>query len=206
MIINPFRNPTATLEKFCRQGILVCMSNSPSSSSDSDPAPQAHGTIPTKGRLGGVDYGTVRIGVAISDPSQMLASPLEVYQARGAALDAKYFKQLVKTENLVGWVVGLPIHLSGQASDKSREATVFGNWLAAETGLPVVWVDERFSTARAREILNESNLSGKKRKAQLDKIAAQVLLTTFLESDRSAIVLPLGIDDQPEQGQSDTDR
>ena len=160
-----------------------------------DPPPK----VPSKGRLGGVDYGTVRIGVAISDPSQMLASPLEVYQARGKTLDAKYFQQLVKTEKLVGWVVGLPIHLSGQPSDKSREATSFGNWLAIETGLPVVWVDERFSTARAREILNESNLSGKKRKAQLDKIAAQVLLTTFLESDRSEVLAPQSIDDHPER-------
>jgi len=128
----------------------------------------------------------------------MLASPLEVYQARGPALDAKYFQKLVKTEKLVGWVVGLPIHLSGQPSDKSREATTFGNWLGTATELPVVWVDERFSTARAREILNQSNLSGKKRKAQLDKIAAQVLLTTFLESDRSEVLVPQSIDDQPD--------
>ena len=172
------------------------MSEPLASAADNFPNPPPE--LPTKGRLGGVDYGTVRIGVAISDPSQMLASPLEVYQARGKALDAKYFQQLVKTEKLVGWVVGLPIHLSGQPSDKSREATSFGNWLATETGLPVVWVDERFSTARAREILNESSLSGKKRKAQLDKIAAQVLLTTYLESDRSEVLVPRSIDDPPE--------
>ena len=172
------------------------MSDPLSSASDSlpDPTPE----LPAKGRLAGVDYGTVRIGVAISDPSQMFASPLEVYQARGAALDARYFQQLAKTEKLVGWVVGLPIHLSGQPSDKSREATTFGNWLATETGLPVAWVDERFSTARAREILNQSNLSGKKRKAQLDKIAAQVLLATYLESDRTDVLIPRSIDDQPE--------
>ena len=173
------------LEKCRRQVILICMSDTPTSSAERLPDPPAE--LPTKGRLGGVDYGTVRIGVAISDPSQMLASPLEVYQARDKSLDAKYFQQLVKIEKLVGWVVGLPIHLSGQASEKSDEAVSFGNWLAAETGLPVVWVDERFSTARAREILNQSSLSGKKRKAQLDKIAAQVLLTTYLESDRSAV-------------------
>ena len=173
------------LEKCRRQVILNGMSDTPTSSADRLPDPPAE--LPARGRLGGVDYGTVRIGVAISDPSQMLASPLEVYQARNKSLDAKYFQQLVKIEKLVGWVVGLPIHLSGQASEKSGEAISFGNWLAAETGLPVVWVDERFSTARAREILNQSSLSGKKRKAQLDKIAAQVLLTTYLESDRSAV-------------------
>lgn len=147
-------------------------------------------SIATSGRLGGIDYGTVRIGVAISDPGQSIASPLEVYQVRSPDLNAKYFRRLAETEKLVGWVVGLPVHMSGDHSDKSREAMAFGNWLSQETELPVVWVDERFSTARAREILNQSNLSGKKRKAQLDKIAAQVLLTTYLESDRDRVVLP----------------
>ena len=165
--------------------------------SSTDRLPDQPSELPTKGRIGGVDYGTVRIGVAISDPSQMLASPLEVYQARDKKLDAKYFQQLVKIEKLVGWVVGLPIHLSGQASEKSREAISFGNWLAAVTSLPVAWVDERFSTARAREILNQSSLSGKKRKAQLDKIAAQVLLTTYLESDRVEVQVWQSLDDQP---------
>lgn len=181
------------MENSGSQVILICMSDTNASSADR--LPDQPSELPTKGRLGGVDYGTVRIGIAISDPSQMLGSPLEVYQARDKKLDAKYFQQLVKIEKLVGWVVGLPIHLSGQASEKSREAIAFGNWLAEETGLPVVWVDERFSTARAREILNQSSLSGKKRKAQLDKIAAQVLLTTYLESDRSAVEVR-SIDDE----------
>jgi putative Holliday junction resolvase len=148
------------------------------------------GCIEPTGRLGGIDYGTVRIGVAISDPGQSIASPLEVYQVRSPNLNGKYFRRLAETEKLVGWVVGLPVHMSGDHSDKSREAMAFGNWLSKQTGLPVVWVDERYSTARAREILNQSNLSGKKRKAQLDKIAAQVLLSTYLDGDRDQIVLP----------------
>ena len=64
--------------------------------SSTDRLPDQPSELPTKGRIGGVDYGTVRIGLAISDPSQMLASPLEVYQARDKKLDAKYFQQLVK--------------------------------------------------------------------------------------------------------------
>ncbi|MCL4166746.1 UNVERIFIED_CONTAM: hypothetical protein GTU68_022490 [Idotea baltica] len=146
--------------------------------------------IPAKGRLGGIDYGTVRIGVAISDPGQSIASPLEVYQVRSPDLNAKFFNALAHSEKLVGWVVGLPVHMSGDHSEKSREAMAFGNWLSEQTGIPVVWVDERYSTARAREILNQSNLSGKKRKAQLDKIAAQVLLSTYLDGDRDRVILP----------------
>lgn len=139
-------------------------------------------TLPTAGRLAGIDYGTVRIGIAITDPSQTIASPLEVYTRRNEKLDAKFFVDLVALERLVGFVVGLPVHISGDASEKSREAVAFGKWLAATTRLPVVWFDERYTTALARDVLNQSNLSGKKRKAQLDKLAAQILLAAYLES------------------------
>lgn len=142
--------------------------------------------IVSKGRLAGIDYGTVRIGVAISDPNQTIASPLEVYTRRNLDLDAKYFKELARIEELVGFVVGLPVHMSGDESQKSKEAVAFGVWLFECTSVPVTWIDERYSTAMARELLNQSNLSGKKRKAQLDKLAAQILLTAYLESSEQA--------------------
>ena len=142
-------------------------------------------SLPHQGRLAGIDYGTVRIGVAISDPSQKLSSPFEVYQRRTLKLDEKYFRELAKSERLAGWVVGLPVHMSGDASEKSNEAVAFGKWLGEVTGVPVTWFDERFTTALAREALNQSNLSAKKRKARLDKMAAQILLAAFLESDRT---------------------
>ena len=63
----------------------------------------------------------------------------------------------------------------------------FGQWIAKTTSLPVNWVDERFTTAAAREMLNASSMSGKKKKASLDKIAAQVILSTYLESDRTKV-------------------
>lgn len=139
--------------------------------------------IPNKGRLCGIDYGTVRIGIAISDPGQSIASPLETYNRRTEALDAKYFLQLAKTEELVGFVVGLPVHMSGDASEKSTEAVKFGTWVFEQTEIPVAWVDERYSTAMAREMLGQSNMSGKKRKSMLDKIAAQILLSAYMDSE-----------------------
>ena len=157
-----------------------------------DPATQI--PLPASGRLAGIDYGTARIGVAISDPSQHWASPLETWQCSGTTMlssDEAHFKKLATTEELVGWVVGLPLHISGQPSEKSVEAIAFGNWLSEKTGLGVNWIDERFTTAAAREILNASSLSGKKRKAKLDQIAAQVILKTYLESDRNRIVAPI---------------
>ena len=154
----------------------------------SDPTqPDVGLSLPTEGRLCGIDFGTVRIGVSISDPGQTISSPLETYQRRSVDLDSKYFQNLVKEERVVGFVVGLPVHMSGDPSQKSREAIAFGKWLNAETGIPVAWIDERYTTAMAREALNQSNLSGKKRKAQLDKLAAQILLSVYLESGEQAV-------------------
>ena len=138
--------------------------------------------LPTSGRLAGIDFGTVRIGVALSDPTQIISSPLETYHRRTPQLDAKYFVNLVDRETIVGFVVGLPVHMSGDASRKSQEAVEFGSWLSEQTGIPVAWIDERYTTAMARELVSHSNLSGKKRTAQLDKLAAQILLAAYLES------------------------
>ena len=156
------------------------MSDANESSNPNEDSPAD--VLPLDGRLAGIDFGTVRIGVAICDPSQTIASPLETYTRRSIELDAKYFQGLVKDERIVGFVVGLPIHMSGDASQKSKEAVAFGEWLRTATDLPVDWIDERYTTAMAREMLSHSNLSGKKRKAQLDKLAAQILLATYLES------------------------
>ena len=149
------------------------------------PTPQSTTPLPSSGRLAGIDFGTVRIGIAISDPSQTWASPLETYQVRSPDLDAEFFQALAEREMLVGWVIGLPLHTSGQPSKKSNQAVAFGQWIANATSLPVNWIDERFTTAAAREMLNSSSMSGKKKKSHLDKIAAQVILSTYLESDRT---------------------
>lgn len=137
-------------------------------------------SLPAEGRLAGIDFGTVRIGVAISDPGQTIATPLEVLTRRTLELDRQYFMNLVQAEQLVGFVVGLPVHMSGDASAKSKQAIEFGSWLSEVTALPVDYIDERYTTAMAREMLNQTGLSGKKRKAMLDKLAAQVILAAYL--------------------------
>ena len=137
--------------------------------------------IPESGRILSIDFGTARIGVAVSDPGQSIASPLEIRQVQGAEQDGKYFQKLVDAEQAVGFVVGLPVHMSGDESKKSREAVAFGRWLRETTGLPVTFNDERFSTAMAKEICAQLGLKGPKRKAHLDKIAAQVILASWLE-------------------------
>lgn len=148
--------------------------------------------LPATGRLAGIDFGTVRIGIALSDSRRTLASPHDVYQPRGAAADARYFQQLVAMEQIVGFVVGLPVHLDGRESQKSREARRFGDWLATTTGRPVVFFDERFTTVEADAYLGAAKLTKKQRQARRDKLAAQIMLAAYLESPSAAPPAALG--------------
>jgi putative Holliday junction resolvase len=141
--------------------------------------------LPRQGRLAGIDYGTVRIGVAITDPDQRLASPLENYTRRDLAADSTWIKQLAATERIAGFVVGLPVHTTGEESQKSAEARRFGAWLAETTQLPVRYFDERFTTANAEALLLDAGLTKKQRQERLDKLAAQILLAAYLESTRT---------------------
>ena len=140
--------------------------------------------LPRQGRLAGIDYGTVRIGVAITDPDQRLASPLENYTRRDLAADAQWIKKLAQSERIAGFVVGLPVHTTGEESQKSAEARRFGAWLVETTKLPVRFFDERFTSANAESLLLDAGLTKKRRKERLDKLAAQILLTAYLESTR----------------------
>jgi putative Holliday junction resolvase len=148
------------------------------------------------GRLAGIDYGTVRIGIALSDARQTLASPFENYTRRSLPADAEYFRRLVREEQIVQFVVGLPVHLSGRESQKSTEARAFGKWLTAETGLPVGYFDERFTSSEAEQYLGSAELTKKQRKARLDKLAAQIMLSAYLESQARGADEPQPLDDE----------
>jgi putative Holliday junction resolvase len=142
--------------------------------------------LPRSGRLAAIDYGVVRIGVAVTDPDQRLASPFENYTRRGREADAKWLLELVKSERIAGIVIGLPVHTSGSESQKSIEARKFGEWVAQTTGVPICFFDERYTTAHAEALLIEANVSRKRRKERLDKMAAQILLAAYLESSRTS--------------------
>ncbi|HJZ57085.1 MAG TPA: Holliday junction resolvase RuvX [Gemmataceae bacterium] len=136
----------------------------------------------TKGRMLGVDFGTVRIGLAVCDPDRIVASPLETYTRRGEAADAAYFAALAAAEKVVGLVVGLPLHTGGEEGVKAKEARVFGAWLGSVTALPVVFWDERFTTAAAEDALWDAGLTHKKRRDRRDRVAAQIILQSFLDA------------------------
>ena len=133
-------------------------------------------------RIAGIDFGTVRIGIAISDPEGIIASPVESYTRRGLDQDAKRFRRLVAEERVALFVVGLPVHLDGRESAKSIEARQFGQWLTELTGVPVEFFDERFTSREAEQYLLAAELTKKRRKKRIDMLAAQIMLSAYLES------------------------
>ena len=136
------------------------------------------------GRAAGIDYGHVRIGIAISDPERKIVSPLENYTRRGPEPDAQRFRRLVAEEGVVLFVVGLPLHMDGRESAKSAEARQFGQWLGAVTGVPIEFYDERLTSREAEQLLLDANLTRKRRKKRLDMLAAQIILSAYLEGIR----------------------
>lgn len=142
--------------------------------------------LPATGRLLAIDLGEVRIGLAVSDPGQVLASPAETLEVPrdqdGPAVDA--LVGAAERHEAVGLVVGEPRKLDGSEGDAVRRARWFAERLGARTGLPVALWDERFSTTEAERVMLGQDASRAERRSSLDRVAAAVLLQGVLESRR----------------------
>lgn len=149
----------------------------------------------TRSRLLGIDSGSVRIGLAVSDPARQIAFPLEIYTRRGREADAAHFRAVIEREEVGGLVVGLPVHLDGREGVKAVEARQLGRWLADLTGLPVTFYDERFTTVQAESALWGAGLTHKRRRERRDKVAAQMLLQAYLDAGCPPEAAPAPLDD-----------
>jgi putative holliday junction resolvase len=144
------------------------------------PAGRGAGGVGSSGALLGIDYGTKRIGLAVCDPDRVVASPLSTTSNDSGTF--AFFTELVARSKFVGIVVGLPLHANGDESDMSRHARAFAKRLAELTQLPVVMWDERCTSAAAESALLEAKLNWKKRKGKVDRVAAQMILQSFLDA------------------------
>jgi putative pre-16S rRNA nuclease len=143
-------------------------------------------SLPETGRLLAVDWGEVRIGLALSDETQTLASPLEtLVRRRGKRLPMGRFLELIGTHAPTGVVVGLPLTGEGEEETSAASARELAGELAERSGLPVELWDERMSTARALASIREQGGSTRGRKGDVDSLAAAVLLQHFLDARRA---------------------
>jgi len=134
-------------------------------------------------RVLGIDLGSKRIGVAVSDRSATIASPLIVLvRAKSKALDHQAIARLVIEEEAVAIVVGLPINMSGQEGPASRAARAEAKLLTTVVNVPVHLHDERRTTVEADRIMMERKMNAKQRRLVVDKVAAAVLLQSWLDA------------------------
>jgi putative Holliday junction resolvase len=130
----------------------------------------------------GIDVGTVRVGVAKSDPSGLLATPLATL-AREGAIDQ--LRDLAIEHRAFECVVGLPIALSGRVTASTEDAESFARELASVVSVPVRLVDERLSTVSASSLMRSGGKSAKKQRDSIDQAAAVIILQHLLDTERS---------------------
>lgn len=129
-----------------------------------------------------LDIGMVRIGIAKSDELEIIASPLEVYKRTNSINnDAKYIAKMVADKNIGEIVVGLPLKMDGSEGSSVEMVNEFIEKLKKFTSVPIILHDERFSTVSATNILLEGNVRREKRKDVVDKVAATIILQSFLD-------------------------
>jgi len=138
------------------------------------------------GRILALDWGEIRFGVARSDEGQILASPLTTLTRRaGKRFPMPQLLALLDAEPVVGIVVGLPISLEGAETPSSEAARALAGDVGRRTGLPVELADERFTTAIALDAVREMGGNIRGRKADVDALAATVLLQQYLDHRRA---------------------
>lgn len=133
-------------------------------------------------RILGLDVGDVRIGVAVSDPLKIIARGLDFIKRTTVKEDVEAIKELVDEHEVEEIVVGLPKMMSGEIGIQAQKVQDFAEALKAVIETPIVMWDERLSTVAATRVLIEANMSRKKRKKVVDKVAAVLILQGYLDS------------------------
>ena len=134
--------------------------------------------------LMGLDYGSKTGGVAVSDALMMTAQPLETVTRDSEKKLRKTLARIaaLAEERGVGlFVLGRPVHMDGSAGERVEKCAAFKELLEKRTGIPVVWQDERLTTAEADEILSESGVPKGDRKKYIDQVAASLILQEYMD-------------------------
>ncbi len=133
-------------------------------------------------RILALDLGEKRIGVAVSDALNIIAQSVGTIERRGMKADLKKIQGMVLEYGADKLIVGLPLNMNGTEGKSAGLAIDFVNELKKEISIEVEMMDERLTTAQGERIFLEADMSRKKRRKNLDKIAAQLILQSYLDS------------------------
>ena len=130
-----------------------------------------------------LDVGDVRIGVAVSDMLGITANPRQTYVRKGKTFedDINYFVKYAKDEDADAFVIGLPMNMDGTEGPRAEVTREFGEALKEASGLQVIYVDERLTTVSAERMLIGADVRREKRKQVIDKVAATIILQSYLD-------------------------
>ena len=142
--------------------------------------------LPQRGRVLGLDLGAKRIGIAISDPSRKIASPLYTLQRTKFTKDASKIKSLCHDDRVKGLVIGLPINMDGSEGKACQASREFSRLFYEFSGLPILLWDERLSTIAITKTMIEADLSRQRQGEVVDKMAAAYILQGALDTIGSA--------------------
>jgi putative Holliday junction resolvase len=134
------------------------------------------------GRVLAIDLGTVRVGLALSDPLRITGQPMGHLQRRILGKDLRALIDIVTEKDVVTVVLGHPLLMSGVAGERAQDAEKFAERLRAALPCPVVLWDERLTTVQAERALREGNVDGRKRRQVVDAAAAALLLQSWLDA------------------------
>lgn len=135
------------------------------------------------GRVMGIDYGQVRIGIAMSDLMKTIASPYDVIKSVSRQKDVEKIVGMAKQNEVERFVLGLPLNMDGTEGKRAQLTRAFGDMLESVSGIPVSYQDERLSSIEAEDYLLEANVRRDRRKNLIDKVAACVILEQYLSSN-----------------------
>ena len=135
-------------------------------------------------RIVGFDIGQKRIGIALSDLLGLTAQGVKTYHRKNLEADYQYLVQFIKENDVGSMVVGLPKNMNNSLGFKAEEIQNFITGLTQKVDIPVFWVDERLTTVSAERMLVDADISRKKRKNVVDKIAAVLILQLHLDKTR----------------------
>ncbi len=143
--------------------------------------------LPTAGRLLGVDVGDVRIGLAVSDDAQIVATPLDTVAGATEVDDvAATITAAAGDERACAVVVGYPRTMQGREGSAAHRCRIVAEQVAQATGLPVLLWDERFSTVEAERVLIDADMRRRRRREVVDRVAASLILRGVLEALRTS--------------------
>ena len=136
-------------------------------------------------RILGIDYGDRRIGLALCDAGEMIASGLPTIERAGPSIDlTEPLRRVCREQGVECIVVGVPVNMDGSYGPRARLSLDFAQRLRDTLGIEVKTWDERLTTAQAERLMLSADLSREKRKQRRDRLAAQLLLQNYLDSRR----------------------